>query len=199
MQLREENKFFNDEDVCKLIFSFPYMRITKETSAKRFIDELVEDGEELQHILKQYPHVLYEPLEKHYDLLRLLAVLSEELIFDLCGYYGWKGIAMASFLTILKPQKEFKKHLLFARNNTKEPWIVDLAIDEINGTSWQNYPEIETSLYKLRKLLDGLDTPKIQLRKYPTKAEIEELQARSAVIRKIYKEQGTQAALDALR
>lgn len=194
----EENKTFQDEDVVKLISLISKGWYRSEDSFKYILNETVELGEELKDILNLYPNVLCEPLDNHYTLLRALGSINEDLIFDLCNFYQQRGILLAAFLTCLQPSESFKSYLMSSKDklfNKKDLWIIDLAISEINGVSWQLFPEISILINNLRNSLKGLSIPKVEMKKMWTTEKIEAFAEKQLMIKKVYKEQGTDAAL----
>jgi hypothetical protein len=194
----EENKTFHEEDVFKLVNLIPRAWYRSEDSFKLFLEDTVELGEELKDILNLYPDVLCEPLDNYYLLLRALGTISEDLIFDLCTFNPQKCAAFAAFLTCLKPEESFKKYLTTVKGtlaHKSADWIIELAIAEINGVSWQLFPEISLLLHNLRNLFKGLNIPKVEMRKMWTSEEIEAFAEKQLMVKKVYKEQGTDAAL----
>lgn len=194
----EENKTFQEEDVFKLISIIPQSWYRSEDSFKYFLNETVNLGEELNNILDLYPRVLCEPLDNHYILLRALGSIHEDLIFDLCTFYPKYGIALSSFLICLAPNESYKKLLISSKEkliNKNHSWLIDLAISEINGVSWQSFPEISVLLYKLRNSLKKLDVPHIKMKKMWTHQQLEDFAEKQLIVKHIYKEKGADAAL----
>jgi hypothetical protein len=196
--MNEKNNTFDEYDVFALVNLVPKGWYRSENSLNIFLKDTIELGEDLKDILNLYPNVLCEPLDNHYILLRALGSINEDLIFDLCTFNPHKCSAFAAFLACLKPEQAYKKYIITAKEslvNKKDNWIMDLAIDEINGVSWQSFPEISTQLYNLRNSLTSLKIPKIEMRKMWTTQEIEDFAAKQALVKKVYKEEGADAAL----
>jgi hypothetical protein len=194
----EENKTFQDEDVFKLVSLIPKSWYRSEDSLKFFLEDTVDLGEKLKDILHLYPNVLCEPLDNHYTLLRAIGSINEGLISDLCVFHPHKLTNLAAFLSCIKPEQSHKNYLIGARDtliNKKDNWIVELAIAEINGVSWQSFPELSTLLYNLRNSLKDLKVPKVVMRKMWTTEEIEAFAEKQMLVKKVYREQGTDAAL----
>lgn len=194
----QENKTLHENDVVKLIHLVSKTWYRSEDSLKYFLTESVNLGNELKDILNLYPTVLCEPLDNHYTLLRALGSTNEDLIFDLCNFYQQRGITLAAFLSCLKPSESYKNILLNVRNslpNKNDNWIIELALSEINGVSWQLFPEISTLLHNLRNSFKDLKVPKIEMRKMWTYEEIEAFAEKQMLVKKVYREQGTDAAL----
>lgn len=198
----QENKTLHENDVVKLIHLVSKTWYRSEDSLKYFLTESVNLGDELKDILNLYPNVLCEPLDNHYTLLRALGSTNEDLIFDLCNFYQQRGITLASFLVCLHPSESYKNILLNVRNslpNKNDNWIIELALSEINGVSWQLFPEISTLLHNLRNSFKELKVPRIEMKKMWTYEEIEAFAEKQMLVKKLYREQGTDAALTLIR
>jgi len=193
-----KNQIFREDDVIKLVSLIPKSWYRSENSFKVFLEELVSKGDDMKDILNLYPNVLCEPLDDYYILFRLISNSSEDLIFDLLHEWHTKMPPIAALLAIFSPNKEYKNYFINLRDGLINPhnkWIVELAIAEINGVSWQLFPEISNLLYRLKKQIERINLPKSFLRKALTNDELEFKAGINAQIKKIYKEKGTDAAL----
>ncbi len=193
-----KNQIFREEDIIKLISIIPRRWYSSENSFKAFLEELVSKGDEMHDILSLYPKVLCEPLDDYYILFRLIGNSSEDLIFNLLNGFHDKMTPIAALMAILSPNKEYKNHFIALKNgyiNKHYTWIIDLAIAEINGVSWQLFPDISNLLYRFKNQIKDIQMPQSFLRLALTDKEMEIRAEINAMIKKIYKEKGTDAAL----
>jgi hypothetical protein len=187
-------------DVLNLITQIPYLYLAKQSATKRFIGRLIEDGAELTAILAQFPAVQYEPLDQHYVLLRCLGVLSEELISDLCLDYTWRGIVLASWLVALAPEARYRKHLKAASARVPHnQWLVELAIAEIDGVTWNTDAELQGQIQHLRTLLSVAPRPAIVFRRAPGPQQFAQVEAERERIKSAYLAGGLHTALEELK
>ena len=161
-------------DVLRLLSQIPYLTIGKQASAKTFVAAMVRDGEELNAILMQFPEVQYEPLDQHYELLKCMGALSEELVSDLCTDYTWRGVVWAAWLVALAPASQYRPHLASAHADVSRhnQWLVELALAEIDSTTWQPDIELQALVQRLRTLLSRISPPKIALRRVPNAQQL---------------------------
>lgn len=151
------------DQVLELFQRIPYFKVMGAAGAQRYLTKLVRDGEELAHMLRSFPAVLYLPLDDHYACLVCQGATTEELIEDLCDPMlgiGWRGIVGASWLVALTPDSAFKKTLLDSRPRaSKNEWLVDIAINEVDGVTSDSHPEIQRLIRQVRASLAGIPRP----------------------------------------
>ena len=173
----------------------------KPESALRFWGQLRDDGTELAHMLRQYPSVKYQPLETLYAVCRAAVTLDEKLVFDLTTHYTWRGVVYASFLAALRPLPCYASYLQLARDRVPHnQWIVDLALNEILGTSSELHPTHQKTLVDLRGHVEIFPGQVTKLRRTPTQEELLRLRVVTAEVADAYKKGGAtkaRAALDA--
>lgn len=188
--------FYHCDDVTRLLSAFPWARLMRESSALGLLRHTLETSQQLQHILVQYPHVRYEPLDFVYVLLQAQGALDDELMADLCAHYGWQGVATAALLAALQPRAGFEAPLRAARQRVPhQQWLVDLALDELQGPATQELPELRKALQELRQLLGDIPRPLVTLRRTESS---EVCRLRAEHVRAAYKKGGLDAARQAL-
>ncbi|WP_432726639.1 hypothetical protein [Variovorax sp. W6] len=187
--------FYIESDVLRLLHAISYFRFMKPEGALRFWTKLRDDGKELAHMLRQFPSVMYEPLDTLYACARAVASLDEKLIADLSAHYTWRGVTQASFLAALQPHAAYASHLRMARDGVPHnQWIVDLALCEIRGSSCKPYPEHQAVIRELREVIACVSKQPVSLRRAPTAEELLHLQSASAEISDAYKRGGVALA-----
>ena len=192
---------FLESDVLRLLSKIPYLTIGKQASAKTFIAAMVRDGEELNAILMQFPEVQYEPLDQHYELLKCMGALGEELVSDLCIDYTWRGVVWAAWLVALAPAPQYRPHLVSAHASVSRhnQWLVELALAEIDGATWQPDMELQGLVQRLRNLLSRISPPKIALRRVPSKQQLALAEVERQKVVFAYRSGGLDAALKELK
>lgn len=187
------------DDVLRLFSGIPYLTLGRPTAIS-LLRKTARDGAELKHVLSLYPHVLYEPLELHYDCLRVTAALTDELVDDLTTHYTWRGVVWAAWAVALRPEARFASYLRSGRERApRNTWIVDLALAEIEGSECPAYAEHQALTRAVRSSLEGLPRPAVRLRQWPTGSRLAEVEAAKQDVRETYKALGTDAALAKLR
>jgi len=187
------------DDVIRLFDAIPYLTLARPT-ALSLLRKLARDGGELKHVLALYPQVLYEPLELHYNCLRVTAALTDELVDELTTHYTWRGVVWAAWAVALRPEARFAPYLRSGRERApRNTWIVDLALAEIERSECPAYAEHQTLTRTIRSFLQDLPRPVVRLRQCPTGPELAEVEAAKQDIRETYKALGTDAALARLR
>lgn len=151
-------------------------------------------------MLALYPNVLYQPLELHYECLRVTAALTDELVDELTTAYTWRGVIWAAWAVALRPEARFAQYLRSGRARApRNTWIVDVALAEIERSECPAYAEHQTLTRTVRSLLEDLPRPAVRLRQWPTANQLVEVEAARQEIRETYKAQGADAALATLR
>lgn len=192
---------YDDEQVNRMIYDLQYLQIAKKGNASAFIGNLLRDGEELQALLYRYPLVRYEPLDYHYVLLKYLSAWNRELLIDLCsGYYTWRGLVVASWLTCLRPLDgcQGALHDALACAPPEYKWFIQLALAEVQGKPYWGDQSMQHSVQEFRELLNKATQPAFALRPAPTAPEIEQLKVERSKVLAAYRIGGHSAAKLAL-
>lgn len=146
-----------EEETWRLLSHVPYATLAKQGNAKRHVERLVRDAEELESMLLQYPRVKYEPLDPHYVLLKCVASLDAAFIDDLCNHFNWRGVVFAGWFAALRPDTAYRKSLVAALGKSQQnDWLLELALAEIDGKIWAPDPELQRSMRRLRTCLQPL-------------------------------------------
>ncbi len=191
--------FYLEADVGRLVLDIPYARLLKPSSAMSYWSSLCTDARELASVLHDYPRVRYAPLEPLYLCARAVASLDVHLVEDLSTHWTWKGVVCAAFLCSLKPEKQYRTHLLSARDHAPHSqWLIDLAIGEIDGSAITAYEPHQECLRELRAVIEGIPTQRVPLRPGPKKGELSLLSSTAKSITKAYKVGGVSAARSAI-
>jgi hypothetical protein len=158
---------FNQHDVLQLFAAIPYLQIGKVRAAEHLLAAAVRNGDELRHVLGQYPDVKYQALDFHYACLQVIGAASEPLVADLTMHYTWRGIVWASWLIALSPAPCYAHYLqTLTPVSIPEPnrWLVDLALHEIAGTRCDSALQHQTDLHALKEQWASLQKPTVTLR-----------------------------------
>lgn len=188
-----------EADVIRLFSGIPYLTLARPTAIS-LLRGMARDGAELKHMLSLYPHVLYQPLELHYDCLRVTAALTDELVDELTTAYTWRGVVWAAWAVALRPEARFARYLRSGRARApRNTWIVDLALAEIECSECPAYAEHQVLTRTVRSLLEDLPRPAVRFRQRPTADQLVEVEAARQEVRKTYQALGVDAALARLR
>ncbi|MGH8025328.1 MAG: hypothetical protein ACREO0_01250 [Pseudoxanthomonas sp.] len=146
-----------EEETQRLLSHIPYVALAKQGNAKRHVERLVRDAEELEPMLLRYPQVKYQPLDPHYVLLKCMANLDAAFISDLCNHLDWRGVVFAGWFAALQPDTAYRASLIAALGKSQQnDWLLELALAEIDGRSWTPDPDLQRSLRRLRSCLQPL-------------------------------------------
>ena len=190
-------------DVSLLIQRSPYMALLGSSSAAGFVERMAQTGLRYQSILAQYPSVKFLPLdEAHwYETLRSLGALDLPLLKDLCSL-GYRGVIVAAWLAILKPDPAWEPVLRRARRKGAAPQqelLVALALAETRGVAVPAFASLQKDLRTIRRLLAPLTRPDQWLRRSPGWIALIQLgMARRRMVR-AYRRGGADAALAVFR
>jgi hypothetical protein len=188
--------YFRYDDLTRLTLSVPFMRLIRPSSAIRSLTRAADDAEELAPVLRQYPQIRYEALEFHYICLQSLGALSRELVEDLTGEFGWRGLVWASMLACLAPSEEYRRSLEAARpRQPRQAWAVDLALAHLGAPCPVEVGGLKVQLGRLRDAFSACTIPKVTLRLMESSSAHE---ARRAAVSAAYKSGGAKAALKAI-
>ena len=140
------------QNPLQLFAEIHYLQVGKVFAAQRLLETSVRDGQELHHLLLQYPDVQHPALEFHYACRKIIAARSESLIVDLVTNYTWRGIVWAAWLIALAPAKEYAKHLQL---KVPEPnrWLVEFALHEVLSLEVGSASAVATSPYPSHQAL----------------------------------------------
>ena len=186
---------FDESQVLGLFSRLPYWRLMRQPEARRFVDLLVRDGEELAGALHQFPETRYEQLDSHYHLLSCLGAMDEDLIADLCTHYAWQGVVWAAWLCVLAPDPRYRRHLLGA--GTRAPhnrWLIELALCENDEKIWPADAPMQAQARRLRAILAEVTPCRVVLRRRPVGFEACVLRRESAEVTRAYRSGGLPAA-----
>ena len=155
-------------DLQFLFREFPYLKVARVDTVKRFLDFQIQLGLDLLFLLKEYPDHRYEQLEFYNICLKGLSILDEDIIADLTSKYSWQGIVVASWFSILNPSNIFYEYLKNVRQVTPKynQWIVDLALAEIDGTIFVEDKDLQLKLREFIIILNYAMFQKNTLRKF---------------------------------
>lgn len=146
-----------EEETWRLLGHIPYVALAKQASAKRYVERLVRDAEELELMLLRYPQVKYEPLDPHYVLLKCMANLDAAFIDGLCNHSDWRGVVFAGWFAALRPDIVHRKSLVAALGKSRQnDWLLELATAEIDDMIWAPDPDLQQSIRRLRSCLQPL-------------------------------------------
>ncbi|WP_431261643.1 hypothetical protein ACQ859_15190 [Roseateles chitinivorans] len=186
-----------DDDLQRLMCAVPFMALMRPASALSLLTRAADDAEELAPVLSQYPEVRYQALDFHYVCLQSLGALSKELIEDLAGEFGWRGLVWASLLACLAPSEEFRSALEAARPNvSRQAWAVDLALAHLGAPCPSELTGLRAQLIRLRNALSACTIPDVSLRLAESRSVVD---ARQSLVREKYRREGREAALQAIR
>lgn len=185
-----------EEDVFSLVARSPYLMLAKPRSAESTLRRALEAGDDLKHLLHEYPCALYEPLEFFYICLEGLGALDADLLDDMITSSIWQAVVWASFYAALDPRPEYAKVL--QQIDFPLPynqWIVDLALAEAGIAPPDPATEqVAELIRRVRNLLEPVPRPDIPLRLSPSSDQKERLLAERDHIAGVYKNRGADAA-----
>ncbi|MDR6841429.1 hypothetical protein [Pseudoxanthomonas sacheonensis] len=146
-----------EEETQRLLDHIPYVTLAKQGNAKRHVERLVRDAEELESMLLRYPQVKYEPLDPHYVLLKCMANLDATFIDDLCNHFDWRGVVFAGWFAALRPDITYRESLVAALGKSqRNDWLLELALAEIDNRIWALDPDLQQLIRRLRSCLQPL-------------------------------------------
>ena len=186
-----------EKDVLKLTTGVPFGVLSVERQFTQFLRDIVETGDELHHVLSQYPGVRYEPLDFHYVCLQSLSVASPELIQDLLDGSSWTGVLWGAFVACLTRDIHYGAMLRAVSARTvKRAAVLDLATRICSGTLTS--ADDENLMLLARLYLQLEHCPRLPVRLSASKSEEDQL-ALQTQVRTAYRSKGTGAALSIIR
>ena len=98
-------------DLKFFFLDFRYLRFASRNTINQFLDFQIQEGSELSYLLERYNEIRYQNFDFYYYCLKGLSVLDADVIEDLSSCYGWQGVVIASWFSILKPSEDFYEPL----------------------------------------------------------------------------------------
>ncbi len=186
---------FDESQVLRLFSRLPLWRLIRQPDARRLIEVMVRDAEELAGPLRQFPGTRYEQLDLHYVFLSCLGAANEDLIADLCTRYAWQGVVWAAWIGALAPVRSYRRHLVEAAPRApRNRWLIELALCEIDAENWQEDAALQHSVRRLRVLLASVPPVRIELRRRPTGFDALQLRRERDQAAQAYRRGGLAAA-----
>ncbi|MGU7775017.1 hypothetical protein ACV229_33175 [Burkholderia sp. MR1-5-21] len=183
---------YQPDDVSRLLLHVPSLTLNRARSAERFLTDVVDAGDELGHLLHDYPQVRYEPLEFHYVCQQSLSALTDALLADLTRHDGWRGIHWAALLVALSGDARYLPHLDVPGDIPALRWVTELAKAALNPEAPLAESPCCRLIVRLRAQLAPLPRVVVRLRVLPAPEDIE---AGLAAVRAAYRSGGAEAAL----
>ncbi|HGL5384363.1 hypothetical protein QZM97_26525 [Burkholderia orbicola] len=189
---------YNPDDVSRLFLGVPTLQLNRAAPAERFLAAAVESGIELRHVLRDYPHVRYQPLDFHYLCQQSLSALDDPLLADLtCDMqHGWRGAHWAALLIALSGNARYLPHLDAAGRHRGVEWTAGLAKAASAPDAQSSACRCCRSIVQLRHQLAALPRVVVRLRPWHSP---EALEARANAVRAAYRSGGADAALPLAR
>lgn len=189
---------YDPDDIGRLFLSVPALLLNRPAPAERFLAAAVDTGAELGHVLRDYPHVRYQPLDFHYLCQQSLSVLDDALLADLTGdmNHGWRGAHWAAFLIALSGDACYLPHLDEVRRHRGVEWAAELAEAASGPDASSSAFRCCRSIVCLRNQLAALPRVAVRLRPCPSPEAIE---ARAIAVRAAYRSGGVETALAVAR
>ena len=186
---------YNYVDFGELLDWPSYIRLAKEPRAIRFSKKELHIIDRYSKFIPKYPEVKCEPLEFLYHCLKCVCAINTELVDDLVNS-SWRGPVWASWLALITPYENecFYQALTDVRKHEPEHhWIIDLALESCLGNSSSH--ELVAIAEKYKSYLSMMPKMDVPMRRWPTEEEEVIYYARCDMVKVIYKEKGTNAAL----
>jgi len=186
-----------EKDVLKLTTGVPFSVLSSERQLTQFLSEVVQVGDELQHVLNRYPSVRYEPLDFHYVCLQSLSVAGPKLVADLLDGLSWTGVLWGAFIACLTRDIHYGALLrAVSARSAKRAAVLDLATRICSGTLTA---DDNANLMLLARLYIQLEhCPRLPVLLTPALTEEDQLVLQTEV-RAAYRSAGADAALSVIR
>ncbi|MGK8207752.1 hypothetical protein ACRS8P_11680 [Burkholderia cenocepacia] len=188
---------YHPDDLYRLFSGVPTLRLNRPAPAESFLHAVVAAGDELAHVLRDYPHVRYEPLDFHYLCHQSLCALDDALLDDLTqdpDPGGWRGAHWAALLVALSGDARHLPHLDKVRRHRGVEWAAGLADAAVHPDASSGRSGCARLIVDLRHQLASLPRVAVRLRRQPP-ADV--LAATAAAVRAAYR-RGDVAAARAL-
>ncbi|MCA8052570.1 hypothetical protein [Burkholderia arboris] len=185
---------YHPDDIRRLFRGIPTLRLNRPAPAERFLSAAVDTGNELEHVLRDYPQVRYQPLDFHYLCQQSLSVLDDTLLADLTSDvdFGWYGAQWAALLIALSGEARYLPHLDNARHHRGVAWTAGLADAAVHPDASSVRFPCGRLIVDLRHQLASLPRVAVRLRKQPPPDVVA---ATAAAVRAAYHRGDVAAAL----
>ncbi|WP_175823844.1 hypothetical protein [Burkholderia sp. BCC0419] len=189
---------YHPDDISRLFLGVPTLQLNRSAPAERFLATAVESGVELRQVLRDYPHVRYQPLDFHYLCQQSLSALDDALLADLTRdmQFGWRGAHWAALLIALSGDARYLPYLDEVRHHRGVEWTAELAEAASGPDAQSSACRCCRSIVQLRNQLAELPRVVVRLRRWLSP---EALEARANAIRAAYRSGGADAALPIAR
>ncbi|RQU96325.1 hypothetical protein [Burkholderia cenocepacia] len=187
---------YHPDDISRLFLGVPTLQLNRAAPAERFLAASVESGVELRHVLRDYPHVRYQPLDFHYLCQQSLSALDDPLLADLTCEHGWRGAHWAALLIVLSGNARYLPHLDATKRHRGVEWTAELAKAASAPDAQSSAYRCCRSIVQLRHQLAALPHVVVRLRPWHSP---EALEARANAVRAAYRSGGADAALPLAR
>ncbi|WP_176045444.1 hypothetical protein [Burkholderia sp. BCC1644] len=189
---------YHPDDIRRLFLFVPTLYLNRPAPAESFLAAAVDTGIELEHVLRDYPQVRYQPLDFHYVCQQSLSVLDDTLLADLTGDMplGWRGAHWAALLIALSGDARYLPHLDEARRHRGVEWAAELAEAASGPDAQSSTFRCCRSIVQLRNQLAALPCVSVRLRRWLTP---DALEARAGAVRAAYRSGGLDTALPVAR
>ncbi|MDF3080371.1 hypothetical protein [Burkholderia sola] len=189
---------YHPDDISRLFLGVPTLQLNRAAPAERFLAAAVDTGAELRHVLRDYPHVRYQPLDFHYLCQQSLSALDDALLDDLTRdmQFGWRGAHWAALLIALSGDARYLPHLDAAGRHRGVEWTTALAETAAASDAQSSACRCCRSIVQLRNQLAELPRVVVRLRLWHSP---EALEAKTNAVRAAYRSGGADAALPPAR
>ncbi|WGY72020.1 hypothetical protein KEC55_19605 [Burkholderia cepacia] len=189
---------YHPDDISRLFLFVPTLHLNRPAPAESFLAAAVDAGIELEHVLRDYPQVRYQPLDFHYLCQQSLSVLDDTLLADLTVdlQFGWRGAHWAALLIALSGDARYLPHLDEARRHRGVEWTAALAEAATGADAQSSTFRCCRSIVQLRNQLAALPRVCVRLRRWLTP---DALEARASAVRAAYRSGGLDTALPVAR
>ncbi|KWF37965.1 hypothetical protein [Burkholderia pseudomultivorans] len=186
---------YRPDDLHRLFSCVPTLRLNRPAPAESFLDAAVAVGDELAHVLRDYPHVRYAPLDFHYLCHQSLCALDDALLADLTqdsNPGGWHGAHWAAFLIALAGDARYLPHLDAVRSHRGVQWAAGLADAAVRADAASDASRCCRLIVALRDQLAPLPRVGVRLRMY---AAPDDIDSTASAVRTAYRSGDFEAAL----
>ncbi|WP_322085697.1 hypothetical protein [Burkholderia sp. BCC1999] len=160
---------YHPDDISRLFLFVPTLHLNRPAPAESFLAAAVATGVELEHVLRDYPQVRYQPLDFHYVCQQSLSVLDDTLLADLTVdlQFGWRGAHWAAWLIALSGDARYLPHLDEARRHRGVEWTAGMAEASMHPEASSARFRCARLIVDLRRQLASLPRVAVRLRKQP--------------------------------
>ncbi|KWF57354.1 hypothetical protein [Burkholderia pseudomultivorans] len=186
---------YHPDDLYRLFSGVPTLRLNRPAPAESFLRAVVAAGDELAHVLRDYPHVRYEPLDFHYLCHQSLCALDDALLDDLTqdpDPGGWRGAHWAALLVALSGDARHLPHLDKVRRHRGVEWAAGLADAAVHADTASAASRCCRLIVALRDQLAVLPRVGVRLRR---QAAPEDIDTTASAVRIAYRSGNFETAL----